>query len=189
MKLERARELMADLFSFLGPSCQRISEAGSVRRRKAEVKDLEIICIPKIEAAGGDHPGQGLLFEEAKQVDLLDQTIERLIKAEVLAKRFGRSGNPVYGKKNKLLIYLGSGECVDVFSTTEENWWVTLFVRTGPKELNMEVAKRAKAMGWRFEAYGSGFLMPDGTRTRCHSEQGIFAAVNMPYQEPWDRGA
>jgi len=45
--LERAREIAIDLVNELRPYCERIEIAGSVRRGKAEVGDIEICAIPK----------------------------------------------------------------------------------------------------------------------------------------------
>lgn len=52
MELERAKGVAAEVVARLGPACERVEVAGSVRRRKAEVKDLEVVFIPRMERAG-----------------------------------------------------------------------------------------------------------------------------------------
>lgn len=46
MELYRAREIAKGLVEILRPACMRVEIAGSIRRRKPEVKDIEIVCVP-----------------------------------------------------------------------------------------------------------------------------------------------
>jgi DNA polymerase/3'-5' exonuclease PolX len=46
MELERARAIAEKLVEKLSPYCERIEIAGSIRREKAEVGDIEIVAIP-----------------------------------------------------------------------------------------------------------------------------------------------
>jgi len=47
MKLEEAYEIAEKVKKQLEPYCDRITIAGSLRREKADVKDIEIVAIPK----------------------------------------------------------------------------------------------------------------------------------------------
>lgn len=47
MKIEEAQKIANKYIDLLKPYCQRIEIAGSIRREKPEVKDIEIVCIPK----------------------------------------------------------------------------------------------------------------------------------------------
>lgn len=47
MKLEQAKIIAEKYLNILKPYCQRIQIAGSVRREKPEVKDIEIVAIPQ----------------------------------------------------------------------------------------------------------------------------------------------
>lgn len=47
MILSEALKIAEAVLKELGPHCERIAIAGSVRRRKPEVKDIEIVAIPK----------------------------------------------------------------------------------------------------------------------------------------------
>jgi len=170
MELERAQTIADDLLKRLYSYCQRIEVAGSVRRQKPEVGDIELLCIPKYVAG----------------VDQLDKEIGALFVQQVLGFRRNKLGSRVYGPKNKLLRHLESGIGVDIFSTDEQCWPIALVVRTGGKETNMRIATAALRKRWRFHAYGSGFSTPDGEIV-CHSEREVFEAVGLPYQEPWER--
>ena len=47
MKLNEALKLSSDIIKILHPLCKRIEIAGSIRRKKAEVHDVDIVLIPK----------------------------------------------------------------------------------------------------------------------------------------------
>ena len=172
MDLERAKAIAEELKRLLAPTCDWIEIAGSIRRQKPEVGDIELLCIPKYIAG----------------VDQLDREIGALFIQGILEFRLNKLGSRVYGPKNKLLRHVESGIGVDVFSTTEECWPVALVVRTGGEKTNKEIASRALEKGMRFHAYGRGFTLPDGKcELICHSEADVFKAVGLAYKEPWER--
>ncbi len=148
-----------------------ITIAGSLRRQKPLVGDIEILAVPKF-----DH---GI-------VNLLELAIQRLIGEGTLACRPNKRGSTVYGPQNKLLVHVNSGIPVDIFTTDAERWPVALVVRTGGAETNKRIARAAIQRQWHFEAYGKGFITPDGY-LRCYSEQEVFEAVGLRYREPWER--
>lgn len=49
MEFKKALEIANRLVELLSPSCEKINIAGSVRRQKPFVNDIEIICTPKTE--------------------------------------------------------------------------------------------------------------------------------------------
>ncbi len=49
MKLDKALEIAERTKKLLAPYCERIEIAGSIRRKKPEVKDIELVAIPKLE--------------------------------------------------------------------------------------------------------------------------------------------
>jgi len=170
MELEKAKGIAEELKAVLESSCERIVIAGSIRRQKPEVGDIELLCIPKYIAG----------------VDMLDAKIQTLIHFDMLGYRLNKLGSKVYGPKNKLLVHLPSGIGVDIFSTDEECWPVALVVRTGGKVSNMRIATAALRRGYQFHTYGRGFTTPSGESV-CHSEREVFEAVGLSYLEPWKR--
>lgn len=171
MELERAKAIAERLKELLEPSCDQIEIAGSIRRQKPEVGDIELLCIPKYVSG----------------VDMLDAKIQTLIQLGTMDFRRNKLERRVYGPKNKLLLHRESGIGVDIFSTTEECWPVALVVRTGGEKTNKEIASRAIERGMRFHAYGRGFTLADGSELVCHSEADVFKAVGLAYREPWER--
>lgn len=49
LPLAVARDVAAQLVAYLKPNCKRIAVAGSIRRCRLEIGDIEIVCIPKVE--------------------------------------------------------------------------------------------------------------------------------------------
>ncbi|MBA7593471.1 DNA polymerase/3'-5' exonuclease PolX [subsurface metagenome] len=46
MELERAQRMAKEVIKLLSPHCRRIEVAGSVRRKKPEVEDIDLVLIP-----------------------------------------------------------------------------------------------------------------------------------------------
>ena len=170
MELEKAKAIAEKIKAVLESSCERIELAGSIRRQKPEVRDIELLAIPKYDGT----------------IDMLDAKIQTLIHFGMLSYRLNKLGRKVYGPKNKLLVHIPSGFGVDIFSTDEQCWPVSLVVRTGGKTTNQQIATRALQRGMKLRAYGDGFDTPDG-HFQCKSEQEVFQAVGLRYLEPWER--
>jgi len=170
MELAAARTIAEDLKAQLLSACDRIEIAGSIRRRKPVVGDIELLVIPKF----------------VNGVDQLDREIKQLMSQSILGYRPNKLGNRSYGPEHKLLTHLPSGIGVDIFSTDTTRWWIALVVRTGGKATNISIATAARGRGCRFHAYGAGFSTPRG-QVVCRSEREVFEAVGLPYRRPEER--
>lgn len=167
----------------LKPVTERLIVAGSLRRRKARVSDVEILYLPKFETRR--HPED--MFSTV-QADLADEAIERLVKQGVLERRHNVHGSEIYGDKNKLLRHTASGVPVDLFKATLANWHNYLVCRTGPAELNVRICQAARALGWKWNAYGDGFSsLATGEIRVMGSERAVFEFVGLPFLEPVNR--
>lgn len=170
MELQKAKAIAEELKALLEPACQRVIIAGSIRRQKPLVGDIELLCIPMF----------------VNGVDQLDREIGALVIQRILGFRLNKLGSRVYGPKNKLMLHLPSGIGVDIFSTDAQCWPVALVVRTGGEKTNKRIATVALRKGWHWHAYGKGFTTPDG-EVICHSEREVFEAVGLSYLLPWER--
>jgi len=174
--------MVADhLVGHLTPYCKRIQVAGSIRRRRPMVGDIELLCIPDVVSL------RNLLGEVTEQLDTLDQGIKRLIEAGFLAYRLSQAGGRLsYGPKNKFLVHVPSGMPVDVFTANERNWGMALFVRTGPADWNKRAMSRFQQLGLRGHAYG-GITGPGGLPVDCPDEETVFRHLDWPYLPPEER--
>lgn len=152
-----------DVVSELVPLCEREPViVGSIRRCKALVNDIDIVCIPK--------PGQLIAIKQRLW------TLARPTHATV-------TGGDKY---LKLSMYRGIQ--VDVYIADAETWATLLLIRTGSREHNILLAQKARAMGLKLNADGHGLTwISKPVNIPVHTEQQIFAELGMAYKEPHER--
>ncbi len=169
----------------LQPVCERITYAGSLRRGKAMVGDLELLLIPKI--ALESNPDS--LLPELHEVNLTDRLIDSLVSSGLLGKRINSRGSATWGPQNKLAIHLPSKIPVDIFSEPDPRcWFRSLVIRTGGKETNLSLTMGAKAMKRTLHAYGSRCCeYSDGTVLVPATESEVFEFCGQKYRLPKDR--
>lgn len=177
---DRALPVAEEILTRLKPCCERLAIAGSLRRGKAEVGDIEILYVPKMARRPDG------LFDE-RIVSVADEVIEQLFEAGYFAKRQNRLGGHTWGVSNKLAIHVPNGIPVDLFSTGAECWWVSLVVRTGGKETILRLTTGAQRQGATLNAYGPGVTWSDGTVTPATSEEHVFELCGVKYLEPIQR--
>ncbi len=175
-----ALDVAKELCDRLKPHCKKLIVAGSLRRRKAEVGDVEILYVSRMEERPLD------MFS-TQSVSLADEEISRMLADGTLTKRPSKTGGTAWGDKNKLAVHR-SGMPVDLFRTVEESWCNYLVCRTGPADSNTRIATEAQRRGYRWNPYGIGYTkLADGTVTAMDSEAAVFAFVGLPCAEPWER--
>lgn len=158
MRLQDARAIAKTVKDSLAPYCERIEIAGSIRRGKSVVHDVDIVLIEKPEAALIMHS----LLSGLGLVELNGSKIKRLR----------------YGKENI---------AVDIYVATPDTWGTLLLIRTGSKENNIWLCSLAKRKGWHLKANGDGLFDENGNRIAGDTEESIYSALGIPYQEPKDR--
>lgn len=190
MELEAAVRTAERLRRLLQPYCQRIEIAGSVRRRRLQVKDIELVCVPNMI----DKPGS-LLPEAAEQVSALDCYLRTMTEASTsVAKDNLRS--PAWGPRYKKLRY--EGAAVDLFIVLPPaEWGLIYFLRTGPSDWSrLAVTVRSKG-GWLPDslAVAEGHIRESGVGGQesgrvIHTpeEIDVFGVLGMDWVEPQMRG-
>ena len=157
MKLEQGQKIADAVIKRLSPYCQKIEVAGSIRRRKATVHDIDIVLVPS-------DPWN--------------------LESEVLAL-----ARPVQPKMSgeKLKRFDFNGAQIDLYYATVQTWATLLLIRTGSKENNIRLCSRAKGMGWHLAASGDGLFDDTGKRIAGDTEESIYKALGLLYQEPSER--
>lgn len=112
MSLPFALNLANRMVEILEPECDRIEIAGSIRRQKPEVGDIEIVLIPK--------PIFDMLGYPLFGADRIEDTLRR--KGYELLKN---------GQFLKQARVPGGQVNFDIFITTPEKWGVIFTIRTG----------------------------------------------------------
>ncbi len=174
-----ALEVAAEIVGLLAPVCTRIEVAGSIRRGKDSVGDVEILFIPKMDSVPVD------MFGARELVSQADPVIHLMLLNGTLRKRPSKTGVFSWGEKNKLAVHR-SGVPVDLFSTYEEAWFNYLVCRTGPSESNLAICNAAIAKGWKWTPYAAGFYRLGHTE-KMNSERAVFEFVGLPFNRPEKR--
>lgn len=181
-------EVAGVIYKVLAPFCDGIEIAGSLRRKLAYVGDIEILYIPKFVLAPQGFFEAILNGESPETKNMADYAILQLIESSILAKRKNVNGSEIWGENNKLAVHVASGIPVDLFSTTAERWAVSLVIRTGGKQTNIDLAMAAKRQGLKLHPYGDGYTnRRTGAHIRCRSESDVFSAVGLRCVPPSQR--
>ena len=160
MELQQALSIAEKVKKQLAPFCDRIEIAGSIRRKKPEVKDIEIVAIPKPFETGLFESGIATVVNQWEKV-----------KGELPCKYTQR--------------ILPEGIKLDLFFAERANWGLILAIRTGSAEYSHKVL----ATEWVKRGYKSegGYLTTNGHAVALHEEQDLFKRLGLPYVAPEKR--
>jgi len=144
----------------LKPHCERIEIAGSIRRKKVEVGDIELVITPKPYSTGLFESGIATIVNKWEKV-----------KGELPCRYTQR--------------VLPSGIKLDLFFAEKENWGLVYALRTGSADYSHKVL----ANGWVRQGFKSegGYLFRDGERYEVKEEKDLFKLIGVRYIEPENR--
>lgn len=172
-----AVEIAEALVTELKDSCERIAIAGSLRRAREIVYDIDIVAIPKLTKRPDD-----TLFAEMIDVDLLETKLSQLcFDGQLRLEANGPKIKRFYKELNGELIP------IDLYIADEQTWWTTLLIRTGSRNHNLKLARRALDLHMHLKADGSGLLTVGGAIIQINSEEDLFERLLLQYQPPEKR--
>jgi DNA polymerase/3'-5' exonuclease PolX len=195
--LDEARVLADEVVDLLETATERIAVAGSIRRGRPDVGDVEIVAIPAVTLVVEQ---TDMFTSRLVPVDWLDQKCRILRDEGVFADRLDKNGHASFGAKYKRLTY--KGVPLDLFATQPDQWGVILLLRTGPAEFNQQLVLKRSQGGWLTR----GFFFRDGRLWKLpppydaslvdqavavptHEEQDVFRALGYRYLRPEERGS
>ena len=179
MKLDVALPIAEGWVKRLEPHCERVTIAGSLRRRKSNVKDLEILCIPRTVDSN-----QESLFGASTVTSHRDPGFIRLFTQLPHQDVMIEKGDPTQAKYIRLFL-IPEKISLDLFIATQKNWGYLLAVRTGPAEYSHRVlANKWVRQGYHGEA---GYLTRGGQPVEIREEEDLFDLLKMQYVEPENR--
>jgi len=157
MNLQKALQIANNVKSLLAPHCHRIEIAGSIRRKKPQVKDIEIVAIAKNYQTG--------LFESGIAT-VLNQW--KIVKGNLPCKYTQR--------------ILPQGIKLDLFFAERNNWGFIYAIRTGSAEYSHKVlAKKWVEKGYKGK---NGFLTYNDKMVLVPEEKDLFSRIGIPFVEP-----
>ncbi len=137
------------------PSVERVEIAGSMRRRRETVGDLDLLAI-----APDSRPVISSFVSSSSVVEVLAQG------------------------ETKASVRLQNGIQMDLRVVPEESFGAALHYFTGSKEHNVAIRDRAKRMGLRVNEYGVFREDGSTERLGGAEEADVFSAVNLPWIPP-----
>jgi len=173
MKLSKAQTIARQILAILAPYCTEIQIAGSVRRQKAEPKDIELVYVSDVTTVQSD------LFGAVDEFALIERGIATLLVHEICRRDEGLRR---WGPRYKRLIHCESGAAVELFAAQADNWGYILALRTGPHEFN----KLWACHPWHGGCLPTeitlrdGHLWRDGRVLETPTEAAFFTAVGLP---------
>lgn len=190
MKLHDAMTLAEAIQRELGPFSHKCEIAGSIRRARSEVNDIDLVILPRSEACGAN--GIGAIKARCRQRCRVIRDGDQNFICALKLKG---------GAEFQLDIFFAHGSESDLLSSTPGNFGSLLLCRTGSKEHNIQIAQRAKAQdmkwnpyqgllaggAWEFE--GQDSVYRGGTIIACETEEEIFEALGMKWIAPHFREA
>ncbi len=193
MNLLHAEDCARALLDEMRPYCERCHIAGSVRRRKPECKDIEIVAVPRWKR---EHD-LASLFVESVSVNLLfrwaQQSAVKWIKPGV-SEVVSWTIKPV-GKYWRGL--LSSGIKLDLFLASPDNFGLIYLIRTGAAEFSSAILGYAKNHTpyqtersyydeHRLKGETESYLVERATghRVLTPEESDVFALLGLEYVEP-----
>lgn len=160
MRLSEALKIAEWVKSELAPHCERIEIAGSIRRKKPDVKDIEVVAIPKPYDVGLFASGIATVLNQWE-----------MVKGQLPCKYTQR-----------ILPY---GIKLDLFFATKENWGAIYAIRTGSADYSHKVL----GGGWVKYGYKmeGGVLHRSGFPISTPEEEDFFKCCGVEWVKPEDR--
>jgi DNA polymerase (family 10) len=172
LKLRDARVLAEKIQSVLAPFClpDRCEIAGSIRRARPEVNDIDVVCIVQ--------PGRlAALIERVSARNEIVKNGEQNLVARTkdgvqVDLRFAHNGIP------------------DLLAPAPSNWGAQLLCWTGSKEHNVWLNERARAQGLMLRAGHALVAEPDTRKEKIiasATEEEIFQCLGLEWIAPVQR--
>lgn len=164
LPLIKAVRIADNVVSALREYCDRIEIAGSIRRQKPEVHDIDIVVLA--------HDAKGLKYRCREVCTIV------------------ASGGICFRIKTQqdmqIDIYFATEGKHELFDKIPSNWGSVMLCRTGSKDHNIYLAKLAKTKGLRWVP-NRGLFTPDHELVASETEQDMFNALGLSYIEPQNR--
>lgn len=159
MDLEHAEQFGKEIISALiTRHVEKAEIAGSVRRRRSQVNDLDIVVIPKTWMWAS-----------------IPDTLKRHLDLE-----FVRG-------KTELFTFIRKEDnfTVDIYHATPQTWGTLLLIRTGSKMHNVKMCMRARELSMMLSAKTG--VLQNGVVVASRTEEDIFKALQLDFVPPEHR--
>lgn len=185
MLLEYAKPIAEEILEYIQPGCKRCEIAGSIRRGKPDVKDIEIVVVPDFETFVFGH------------LTVLDKLLDELEQAQKIVRVKGKN------KYRKYMVYFKNPVtkwletiALDLFIVRPPAQWGVIYtIRTGPGSMENNfsrwiVTQKAKGGCLPDEAeVHDGGVYVDGELLEMPEEMDFLDYLGLGWVEPGERRA
>ena len=166
-----AKQFADDLLILLGDHFERLEIAGSLRRKKALVGDIELVGILQTIKVG--------LFG-----------FSEILPTRAVIELMGRFGYKAEKAGEKYIKFVSNRKMnVDLFLCTPETWGCIFMIRTGSAEFSRRMMTKKSFRGWCPDSmqFCGGRLWWDGVALDTPEEEDVFREMGIPYMLPEER--
>lgn len=173
LPLATAEKIAAKIVAELAHFCELIEVAGSIRRRRPNVNDIDLVVLVK-------ESQEAALRERCKRNAMRVQTDGD--QSMIVHLKHPASGPDGL----QLDIWFATPEKKDLLTVTPTNFGTLLLLRTGSRKHNIRLLGRAEQLGLRWNTYHGVFDRQGKCLARA-TEESIFEALKLPFVKPEDR--
>lgn len=168
MEYAQARHLAESVCHQLMPYCEKIKICGSIRRRKVEVSDIDIVVLPKLEPIKDLF---GMVSGHQRHPKFVE-TINQWHKIK---------GDAATGKYTQRLY---QGYKLEIAIAHPDNFGVLVLIRTGNADFSHLIMKIVNQRGFH---QTEGFLYKDTRLIPVPEEMVYFQTLGIEYIQPENR--
>jgi len=191
MPLADAERLASLLIERFAPACEHIEIAGSLRRRKAFIGDIELMLLPIFDVdpmttTKPVYTALDALIRQALDERRYDPEADAELPIMIYDPTVKRDG-PRY-KRFRIASH-GREISVDMFIADHFNFGNGLLIRTGDKDFSKGCLSRKCDGGLLPSGYhhDAGYLWRGSERIACPSEEEFFHILGLPVVPPAQR--
>lgn len=150
--------------------------AGSVRRRKPEVGDVEHVVMP-VNIDRFWARVDSLLIDEGSMF----QNPSAVFTKALYPSKHVEQGSTRWGEKYRGVMFRGFRH--EIFLADSDNWAAILTIRTGPAEFSRRMVTQLQGHGYRQQ---DGYVIDahSGQRVTCRTEEHFFAMCGESWTQP-----
>lgn len=180
--LAEAQQLASEVVDLLRGVCERIEIAGSIRRKRKLIGDIEIVIEPRLT------PAYDMFGEICGMVNEQYEYSKLCREKGVLQPRLDINGTGAWGERYQRAIYKGFP--LDIFCVLPPaQWGVIMAIRTGPATFSKRVVT-GRLFGGRLPPgyhIKDGQLLIGGQPVPVPTEEEFFRLAEIEWSPPEER--
>jgi DNA polymerase/3'-5' exonuclease PolX len=166
MPLAKAQKLAERIAGEITGYCHQVEIAGSIRRRRPDCGDIDLVVLPK----------DGMLA-----------ALQERFKLHCKVHSEGRQ-NAIYVLPNEVQVdVFFAYQQQDLLTPMTTNWGSLLLCRTGSTQHNIYLVQHAKMIDLIWRPYAGVFSTETGEFLAGVTERDIFTALRLDYVRPEER--